>query len=102
MKMPHSHGFRNKTRKLLTKRENKGFSDQLLKLKNLSNGDKVVIIVNPTYHKGMPHRRYQGRIGVIKRKRGDSYEVKVTKGNKEVLLIVPPEHLRVFKEGEKY
>lgn len=95
--MPHSHGFRNKTRKILTKKENKGFSDQILRLKNLKQGDKVVIMMNPSYHKGMPHKRYHGKIGIVKRRRGRAYEVEVTKGNKEVLLIVPLEHLRVFQ-----
>ena len=93
-----SHGFRSRTRRLLTKRENKGFSDQILRLKNLKHGDKVVIMMNPSYHKGMPHKRYHGKVGVVEKRRGRAYEVKVTKGNKEVLLIVPPEHLKEFSE----
>lgn len=93
--MPHSHGFRYRTRKLLSKRDNKGFSDQILKLRNLKPGDKVVIALNPTYHKGMPHKRYHGRIGIIKSRRGRAYEIRVRKGNKEVLLITPPEHLKI-------
>ncbi len=99
--MPHSHGYRVKTRKLLTKKENRGFSDQFLMLNRLKEGDKVVIIINPSYHKGMPHRRYHGKVATIVGRRGRAFEVKVSKGDKEVLLIVPPEHLRVFNPQPK-
>ncbi|MEM0056900.1 MAG: 50S ribosomal protein L21e [Candidatus Geothermarchaeota archaeon] len=95
--MPSSKGYRVKTRKLLTKEENEGFSDRLLLLQNAKIGDKVVIKIDPSYHKGMPHRRYHGLVGTIVGRRGRAFEVKVTKGNKEVLLIIPFEHLRLFK-----
>jgi len=96
--MPHSHGFRSRTRKLLTKKENEGFSDRLLKLNQLGKGDKVVIKLNPTYHKGMPHKRYHGKVATIVKRRGRAFEVIVSKGNKKVLLVVPPEHLYPFNK----
>jgi len=94
--MPKSKGYRMKTRKRLKKKENTGFSDNLLILSRMKIGDKVIIYINPSYHKGMPHRRYHGKIGVIEGKRGRSFEVKVSKGNKQVILIVPQEHLKPF------
>jgi len=96
--MPHSHGFRSRTRKLLTKKENEGFSDRFLKLNKLGKGDKVVIKLNPTYHKGMPHKRYHGKVATIVKRRGRAFEVVVSKGRKKVLLIVPPEHLVPFSQ----
>lgn len=96
--MPHSHGYRSRTRKLLTKKRNEGFSDNLLKLNKMRRGEKVVIILNPVYHKGMPHKRYHGKIGIIQGRRGHAFEILVSKGDKNVLLIVPPEHLKPFKE----
>ena len=54
----------------------------------------MVIYIDPSYHKGMPHRRYHGKVGIIKRRRGKAFEVEVSKGDKKILLIVPPEHLR--------
>ncbi len=95
--MPHSHGFRSRTRKLLTKKENTGFSDKLLKLYRLGKGDRVVIKLNPTFHKGMPHKRYHGKVATIIKKRGRAFEVIVSKGKKKVLLVVPPEHLQPFE-----
>jgi len=92
--MPSSKGYRYKSRKLMTKKENQGFNDKLLKLRRLKVGDKVVIYIDPSYHKGMPHRRYHGKIGVVKGFRGRALEIEAPKGDKKVLLIVMPEHLR--------
>jgi len=57
-------------------------------------GDKVHIVINPSIHKGMPHRRYYGKTGEIVGKRGKSYIVKVYVGDKEKTLFVRPEHLK--------
>jgi large subunit ribosomal protein L21e len=62
-------------------------------------GDKVVIKIDPSVHKGMPHRRYHGKIGVIKGRRGRAYEVAVTQGDAVKEVIVLPEHLRLHKGG---
>ncbi|NIM45647.1 MAG: 50S ribosomal protein L21e, partial [Nitrososphaeria archaeon] len=62
-------------------------------------GEKVVIKIDPSVHKGMPHRRYQGRVGVIASKRGRAYEVHVTQGDSVKEIIVRPEHLRLHSEG---
>lgn len=92
--MPTSKGFRYKTRKLLTKKDHSGFNDKFIKLLNSKIGDKVLIYIDPSYHKGMPHKRYHGKIGIIKGFRGRAFEIETKKGDKKVLLIIPPEHLR--------
>jgi large subunit ribosomal protein L21e len=63
-------------------------------LHEYSSGEKVVIKINPSIHKGMPHRRYHGRIGVIAEKRGRAYVVNVTQGDATKQIIVRPEHLK--------
>jgi large subunit ribosomal protein L21e len=45
----------------------------------------------------MPHRRYQGKTGVVIGKRGRALIVKVNLGGKEKILFVRPEH--VIKAG---
>jgi len=94
----HSKGYRTKTRKLLTKsvRERGAIPKLSLLMHDYKEGEYVVVKINPSIHKGMPHRRYQGKVGVIVGKRGRAYEVKVTLGNKEKLIIVRPEHLIPF------
>jgi len=61
-------------------------------------GDRVHIVINPSIHSSMPHRRYHGKTGVISGKRDDAYEVKVTLGNKVKTIYVRPEHLRPTPE----
>lgn len=96
-----SKGFRRRTRKLLTKKGNSGFSDRFLLLSKMKEGDKVVIILNPKYSESMPHRRYHGKVGIIKGKRGNAFKIMVTKGDKKIMLIVPFEHLRPFEVVNK-
>ena len=58
--------------------------------------DKVDIITDPSQHKrGMPHRRYHGRTGVIVGIRGRCFEVEVKIGNAKKMLIIGREHLRL-------
>ncbi|MBS7656881.1 MAG: 50S ribosomal protein L21e [Candidatus Bathyarchaeia archaeon] len=97
--MPKSQGYKNKTRKLLSKKPREHGKLGLSKiLQRYEPGDKVVITIDPSVHKGMPHRRYQGRVGVIKSKRGRAYAVDVTLEDAVKEIIVRPEHLKMFEE----
>ncbi|AWS00604.1 50S ribosomal protein L21e [Metallosphaera hakonensis] len=93
----HSRGNRTRSRKLLRKSpRERGAVPSLGKLMvDLNAGQKVIIKINPSTHSGMPHRRYQGKIGTVIGKRGKSYEVKVKLGDKEKTIIVSPEHMRI-------
>lgn len=93
--MPISHGYRRKTRALMSKgpRE-RGKSPISRLLYEYSPGDKVVIDIDPSVHKGMPHHRYQGKVGVVVGKRGRAYEIEVTQGDTVKMIIVKPEHLK--------
>jgi len=50
-------------------------------------------MIEPSVHKGMPHRRYHGRVGIIRTKRGKSYVVNVAMGKQTKQVIARPEHL---------
>jgi len=93
--MPISHGYRRKTRDLMSKgpRE-RGKSPISRLLYEYSRGDKVVIDIDPSVHKGMPHHRYQGKVGIVVGKRGRAYEIEVTQGDAVKMIIVRPEHLK--------
>jgi large subunit ribosomal protein L21e len=60
-------------------------------------GSRVVIMIDSGIHKGMPHRRYHGRVGTIINKRGRSYVVTVSQGDAVKEIIVRPEHLEPYK-----
>jgi len=92
--MPDSKGFRYKSRRLLTKSRGsrQGPSPEIY-LQDFQPGEKVAIKVNPSTHKGAPHRRYHGKIGEILGKRGRAYVVKVRLGEKFKILTILPDHL---------
>ncbi|MEM3570740.1 MAG: 50S ribosomal protein L21e [Candidatus Bathyarchaeia archaeon] len=92
-----SKGYRSRTRNLLRKRpRDKGKINLSKILRTYKNGDKVCIKIDPSVHKGMPHRRYHGKIGLVIGKRGRSSEVKVISGDKSKILLVRPEHLEAY------
>jgi large subunit ribosomal protein L21e len=95
-------GLRHRTRKLLKKnvRERGSIPPLSLLLVEYKEGDVVHIKINPSIHEGMPHRRYHGRTGVILGRRGLSYIVKVMAGDKEKILFVRPEHLRLASSNQ--
>lgn len=60
--------------------------------------NKVLIDINPSVHKGMPHRRFHGKIGVVREKRGRSYVVEVKFGREIRKVAIRPEHLRPIQQ----
>ncbi len=68
-------------------------------LHKYSDGEKVVVKLDPSAHKGMPHARYHGRVGVVEMKRGRAYVVRIGEGGKTRELMVRPEHLTPLQEG---
>lgn len=98
--MRRSKGYRSKTRSLLRKKprtRGKIGLSRLLRIYDL--GDKVTIKIEPSIHRGMPHRRYHGRVGIVKERRGRAYVVEVRLGEQKRFLTVRPEHLQVFRSA---
>jgi large subunit ribosomal protein L21e len=92
--MRRSKGFRSRTRNLLRKKPRERGKIGLSRiLREYLPGEKVTIILDPSVHKGMPHRRYHGRVGVIHEKRGKSYVVHVAMGKQTKQIIARPEHI---------
>lgn len=98
--MTKSKGYRAKTRSLLRRRPRERGKTGLSKiLYEYKPREKVVVKIDPSVHKGMPHRRYHGKIGVVMNKRGRAYVVSVTQGKAVKEIIVRPEHLEPYAEG---
>ena len=57
-------------------------------------GDKVAIVLDGAQQRGMPHRRFQGKTGVISGKQGRAFVVKVSDGNMLKTVVARPEHLK--------
>jgi large subunit ribosomal protein L21e len=97
--MTKSKGYRKRTRSLLRKKTREHGKLSLSKLlQEYKPGNKVVIKIDSSIHKGMPHRRYHGKVGVIVAKRGKSYEINITQGDCVKEIIVRPEHLTLHME----
>ena len=90
--MPRSHGSKRKSRSILTKSNIlRGISYLLIDFKI---GDKVIINIDPSEHNTMPHRRYQGKIGIIKEIGKRIIKVSILLGNKEKTLQTKRNHLQ--------
>ncbi len=90
-----SKGFRVGTRKKLRKKvRDRGRIKIRKTLQEFEEGDKVIIEVDSSYHKGMPHKRFFGKHGKIIEKRGKSYLVESKLGNKPKKIICSSIHLR--------
>jgi large subunit ribosomal protein L21e len=90
--MPSSHGTRRKSRSILTK-SNKvtGLSYLLIEYKI---GDKVIIDIDPSEHNTMPHRRFQGRVGIVEDVGRRILRVMVKFGDKPKYLQTKLNHVR--------
>ena len=92
-----SRGYRSSTRHIFRKKPRQRGKIGLSRvLQSYKIGDRVVIKVEPSLQKAMPHRRFHGRVGIVKQIRGRSYMIAVASGSKEKQVITRPEHLRLF------
>ncbi len=81
-----------KRRGKLTKERGKGLTASRL-MGEFREGERVVVKIEPSVQKGRPHPRYQGRVGVVRGRRGRAYEVEFRDGGKVKRIIILPEHL---------
>lgn len=91
IKLARSHGFRRKTRYVLRKKFVRGLS---YLLHDYKAGDKVVIDIDSREHKGMPHRRFQGKVGHVYEVGRRTLVVKVNIGNKEKTVAARLNHIK--------
>ncbi len=87
--MKRSKGFFSKGTKA-TKMQKKLTVNEFVK--PFKKGECVVVAIKP-YFKGVPHPRYNGKIGEVMGKQGDAYVVKIMDGGKAKELIVNPVHI---------
>ena len=88
-----SKGLRCGARRKLKKGLRQKFKPETI-IQEFKSGDKVIIAINPSSQKGMPHLRFKGKIGTIKGKRGGAYILSVSIGKKSTEIQANPEHFR--------
>ena len=95
--MKGSKGYYTGTRSLLKKplRERGKLSIGKI-LQEYPIGSQVIIKMDSSVQKSMPHKRFHGKIGVIKRKQGRGYVIIVPQGNSIKEIITRAEHLEPY------
>lgn len=83
--MSKSHGSRKHTRRLFKSSKTKYniYNKRIIKY-NL--GESIVVVIDSSYHKGLVHKRFQGKVGVVSELRGKGYVVKFKNGKEIVTL----------------
>ena len=89
-KMPAGHGLRSRTRDLFARPfRKKGYIPLTTYLRTFKIGDYVDVKVNGAIHKGMPHKFYHGRTGVIWNVTKRAVGVEINKQVCNVLILIP-------------
>ena len=96
--MPNSKGYYTGARRLLKKpTREKGKLSITKLLTKYEIGSKVIIIMDSSVQKSLPHKRFHGKTGIVLEKRGRGYVVSVSKGNSVRSIIVRSEHLEPYR-----
>lgn len=77
----------------MTKKSPRGVS---FLLREYKEGDRALVIIDPRQHKGLPHRRYHGKVGIVTNAGRRSITLNVKLGNKEKTLITRMDHIKPF------
>jgi len=88
-----SHGFKHKSRSIMTKNTPRGVS---FLLREYHEGDKALVIIDPRQHKALPHRRYHGKVGTITKLGRRSITLDIKLGKKTKNLITRADHIKPF------
>jgi large subunit ribosomal protein L21e len=105
--MPHSFGFRARTRDKFSKAyRTRGMAGLSRHLITFRRGDYVDIKVDSSQHKGMPYHFYHGRTGVVFNVTQNAVGVEITKtvGNRQLRKRIHArvEHVRRSRCNEDF
>lgn len=65
-------------------------------LQKYNVGQQALVIIDPRQHKGLPHRRYHGKVGIIKQVGRRAITLDVKLGKKSKTLITRFDHIKPF------
>jgi large subunit ribosomal protein L21e len=88
-----SKGMRSGTRRKLKKGLRDKFKPENL-IQRFKAGDKVIISINPSSMRGIPHTRFKGKMGTVMGMKGSAFIVNAYIGKKKKEIYVSPEHLK--------
>jgi large subunit ribosomal protein L21e len=98
MWMKGSKGYYTGARRLLTKKPRERGKPRLGKLLiEYALGSRVIIKMDSSVQKSLPHKRFHGKIGTVLEKLGRGYVISITNGDAVKKIIVRSEHLEPYK-----
>lgn len=65
-------------------------------LREYNEGDRALVIIDSRQHKGLPHRRYHGKVGIIRNVGRRAVTLDVKLGEKTKTLITRFDHIKPF------
>ena len=95
--MTGSKGYYAGTRSLLKKPNREKGKPKIRKiLQEYPPNSQVIIKMDSSTQKSMPHKRFHGKIGTVKGKRGRGYVLEVPQGNSVKEITVRREHIEPY------
>jgi large subunit ribosomal protein L21e len=88
-------GKRGRTRSKFKKSTGKVTINKIME--EFEENDKVQVVIDSSYHDGLPDKSFHGLTGRVAGFRGNAFEVKLKKGNKEFLVVTNSVHLKRLK-----
>ena len=92
---PRKPGRRGKTRSKFKKHGAKVSVNDIMQ--EFAKGDKVQIVIDSSYHSGLPHKSFHGLTGTVIGSRGEAYIIDVLKGNQPLTVVTTPVHMKRLK-----
>jgi large subunit ribosomal protein L21e len=91
-------GLRRKTRHLYTKKtRDKGKINITRYMQEFKKGDKIKILFDSSVARSPIKPRHYGKIGIVDKRRGECYEVRVKEEKKDKTIIIHPAHMEKLK-----
>ncbi len=96
--MAHHNGPRKKTRYKFKKAlRRRGIAPATTVIQKFDVGQRVHLVIDPSVHAGMPHRRFHGKTGTVVGQRGRAWVVEIRDGNATKTVIARSQHLKPQK-----
>jgi large subunit ribosomal protein L21e len=92
---PRKPGRRGRTRSKFKKHTPKVSVNDIMT--TFEVGDKVCVVIDSSYHPGIPHKSFHGLTGLVSKKRGEAYEVELLQGNQPLTVVTTAVHLKKLK-----
>ena len=77
----------------MTKRSTRGVA---FLLREYEPNQRALVIIDPRQHKGLPHRRYHGKVGIVSEVGRRAITLRIKLGNKTKTLITRYDHVKPF------